>query len=89
MTGTTWVPKPGDVVEVRFNQPDARRAPWSLHRWMVTDVFESTFGPVVIAYEHSSDRGDVAPRAFMPGHDHLLRLAGQIEGQLPLLEVTS
>jgi hypothetical protein len=93
----TWTPNVGDVVEVRINQPDVRRAPWWDHRWKVTDVFHSTFGPVVIAFEHSNSLGDVfdddaggiAPKAFLPGHDHVLRLAGQVEGQLSLLEVAS
>ena len=91
-----FVPNVGDVVEVRFNQPDVRRAPWWHHRWQVTDVFQSTFGPVVIAFEHSNSLGDafdddaggIAPRAFLPGHDHVLRLAGQVEGQ-QALELTS
>jgi hypothetical protein len=91
-----FVPNVGDVVEVRFNQPNVRLAPWWDHRWKVTDVFQSTFGPVVIAFEHSNSLGDVfdddaggiAPRAFLPGHDHVLRLAGQVEGQ-QALELTS
>ena len=87
MTGVhvPWTPKVGDVVEVRFNQPDVRRAPWWELPYRATAVVDTPHGPLVAAVAVLPDGGDDDhPVALWPGHDHVLRLAGQVEGQQTL-----
>jgi hypothetical protein len=79
----TFTPQPGDVVEVRFNRTDVQRAPWWSARFHVTDICDTRFGVVVVAH---SEHDPNVPTVLLPGQDHVLRLAGQVDGQASLFD---